>query len=186
MDAASRHGESVAAERLPSAPGPALWGPQKTRACRGPLGGRRFWIVWTLLAMATLALSVGAHLTARYPGDVRLAQAIQSLDVPVLGGVLHIENTIGSPWPAVTLIAMFVVLLFVTRHAALAVLFAGINALWGVSSIVKELVMRPRPALPLVRVSEHASGASFPSGHVFSAVFNLVRMATLERMAAAA
>jgi membrane-associated phospholipid phosphatase len=183
MDAVDRHGESVADNRLPSAPEPAPWRRQKAGAHDCPLGGRRFWIVWTLLATATLTLTVGAHLTARYPGDVGLAQAIQSLDVPGLGGVLHAENTIGSPRPAVTLIVVLTVALIAIHHAALAALFAGTNALWGLSSIVKDLVMRPRPAVPLVRVTEHASGASFPSGHVFSAVLLYGMLAVLVEMA---
>jgi membrane-associated phospholipid phosphatase len=182
MDASSRHRESVADEPLPSALGPAPWGRRRAGTRQWLHGGRRFWIVLTLLATATLPLSVGAHLTARYPGDVRLAQGIQSVDVPVLGGVLHVENSIGSPWPAVTIIAMFLVVLFVTHHAGLAVLFAGTNALWGVSSIVKGLVVRPRPAAPLVRISEHASGASFPSGHVVSAVLLYGMVAVLVEM----
>lgn len=134
------------------------------------LGSRAFWVAWSVWLLLTLALTVGAHLTPRYPGDVALARALQSLDWPVLGGVLHFENTIGSPWPAVSLIVAVTLILFSLRRAGLALLFAGTNALRGVGSVVKDLVLRPRPAPPLLQVNEHAAGTSFPSGHVFSAV----------------
>ena len=106
-------------------------------------------------------LTLGAHRTATYPGDVRLARAIQSLDVPLVGGILHSENTIGNPWPAVTIIVAVTLVLLVIRHAALAVLFVGTNSLRAVGSVVKDLAIRPRPAVPLVRVTEHASMEPF-------------------------
>jgi len=83
------------------------------------LGSRGFWITWTVLAAITLTLTLGAHRTATYPGDVRLARAIQSLDVPLIGGILHSENTIGNPWPAVTIIVAVTLVLLVIRHATL-------------------------------------------------------------------
>ena len=174
--------ESVAYELLTSTFKPVPHTPEPAGSREPLLGSRRFWIPWMLLAAVTLALTVGAHLTARYPGDARLTQGIQSLDVPVLGGILHLENTIGSPWPAVTIIGMLTIVLFLIRHPALAVLFAGTNALRGVGSVVKDLVVRPRPAMPLVHVTEHASGTSFPSGHVFSAVLLYGMLAVLVEM----
>lgn len=147
------------------------------------LGSRRFWIAWTGLAVLTALLTLGAHLTSRYPGDVRLAQALQALDVPALGGVFHFENTIGSPLPTVTIIVALTLALFALRRPGLALLFAGTNALRGVGSIVKDLVVRPRPAVPLVHVREHASGTSFPSGHVFSAVLLYGMLAVLLELA---
>jgi hypothetical protein len=125
------------------------------------IGSRGFWITWTVLAAITLTLTLGAHRTATYPGDVRLARAIQSLDVPLIGGILHSENTIGNPWPAVTIIVAVTLVLLVIRHATLAVLFVGTNSLRAVGSVVKDLAIRPRPAVPLVRVTEHASMEPF-------------------------
>ncbi len=177
-----KHELANASPRPAAAGEPSRAGPRSARQER-LLGSRRFWIAWTGLAVLTLALTLGAHLTSRYPGDVRLAQTLQSLDVPVLGGVLHLENTIGSPWPAVTIIAALTLALFALRRPGLALLFAGTNALRGVGSIVKDLVLRPRPAVPLVHVREHASGTSFPSGHVFSAVLLYGMLAVLLELA---
>jgi len=172
----------VAQEPLIAAFGP---GPNDRRGAgvrERLIGSRGFWITWTVLAAITLTLTLGAHGTATYPGDVRLARAIQSLDVPLIGGILQSENTIGNPWPAVTIIVAVTLVLLVIRHTTLAVLFVGTNALRGVGSVVKDLVIRPRPAVPLVRVTEHASGTSFPSGHVFSAVLLYGMLAVLVEM----
>jgi hypothetical protein len=89
---------------------------------------RWFWIVWTALAAATLLTSVGARLTPRYPGDLSLARTVQWVSVPLLGGVLHWENVIGSPRPAVSIIIAVVVLLLAVRGPRLAIMFTGTNA----------------------------------------------------------
>jgi len=133
-------------------------------------GGRDFWIVVSLLALLTLAISIVARFVAYLPGDVRIEQAYQSVGLPVLGGLMHIENALGSPWPAVTIISAVAVVLFLVHDRRLALVFLLANALRGVGSLVKDVVNRPRPSASLVHVTDHASGASFPSGHVFSAV----------------
>jgi membrane-associated phospholipid phosphatase len=134
------------------------------------VSARRFLIVWTAVAAATLLTSVGARLAPRDPGDLSLARTVQSVNVPLLGGVLHFENAVGSPRPAVSIIILVAVLLLAMRGPRLAIVFAGTNTLYGLDGLLKRLVDRPRPAAPLVRVAEKASGLSFPSGHVFSAV----------------
>ncbi len=134
------------------------------------LQARGFWVVWAVLATLTLALSMSARFESRFPGDLQIERDVQSISVPVAGGLLNFENTIGSPWPAVTIIVVLTLGLVLIRRWRWALLFGAINALRGVGSIVKGAVNRPRPSVSLVHVTDHSSGASFPSGHVFSAV----------------
>ncbi len=146
------------------------------------LPARQFWLAWTVLAVLTVAFSIAARLEGHFPGDVRIARAVQGITVPVVGGLLHIENTIGSPWPAVAIITVFTVGLVLARRLRLALLFLSINLLRGVGSVVKGAVDRPRPDSSLVHVFGHSSGASFPSGHVFSAVLLYGTLAVLAQI----
>lgn len=144
--------------------------------------GRGFWAAWTALAAVTIALSVSARITDRFPGDLRIARAVQSIHVPLAGGLLDFANTVGSPWPAVTIIVVLTLGLALLHRWRLAMFFPSVNALRGVGSLVKGGVNRPRPDAALVHVTDHATGASFPSGHVFSAVLLYGALAVVVEM----
>jgi len=64
----------------------------------------------------------------------------------------------------VVLLAASLFFIFKYRKEALFVLFTSAAGL--LSTLVKILVNRPRPAEPLVRIVQKASQQSFPSGHV--------------------
>lgn len=147
-----------------------------------PLHTGGFWVLWMVLVTLTVTLSIAARFESRFPGDLRIERAVQSISVPLVGGLLNFENTIGSPWPAVIIITVITIGLLLIRHGRLALLFVTTNALRGVGSIVKGVVNRPRPDVSLVHVTDHSSGASFPSGHVFSAMLLYGALAVVVEM----
>ena len=145
--------------------------------------GRLFWVVWLLVAALATVLSVEARSVAYFPGDLSLARWTQGLGLPVIGGLLGAESTIGSPLWALAIIAVISAALLLWRFWWAAAIFAATNALWAADALLKWLVARPRPSPNLVHVAAHASDASFPSGHVFSAVLLYgILIVVLERL----
>lgn len=129
-----------------------------------------FWGLW----LAGLALfAVVAALAAFYdyfPADLRIARAIQDIDVPAWGGAVGFTNQAGDTlWASVSWAIVIVGLGGLTRWRDAAYAFVAI-APRGANALLKVVVDRPRPSADLVRVSENASGAAFPSGHVTGAV----------------
>jgi undecaprenyl-diphosphatase len=138
------------------------------RRARRP--GVGFWSVWLSLAALAVALSVAATLRSHLPGDVALAKRIQALDQPGIGGILHALNVAGTGLPAFASILLLAGILWLLGHPWPAVALVGVNALRPIGSLLKLITDRPRPSPLLIRVMEHPSDASFPSGHVFGAV----------------
>jgi membrane-associated phospholipid phosphatase len=99
--------------------------------------------------------------------------------MPLLGGLFHFENVVGSPRPGLSVIVARTLVFLAECGPRLAIAFAGTNALHFLDELMKRLVDRPRPAAPLVRVTENASGLSVPSGHLFSAVLLYGTLAVL-------
>jgi len=123
-----------------------------------------------MLAAATLALTAASRLSPRLPGDVAIARAVQDFHPPLLGGVYGAENALGSGLPPLLLAAAVTVALLLARRLDLLALWLLVNALRPLDGALKQFAGRPRPSPSLVRVSEHASGLGFPSGHVFTVV----------------
>jgi len=106
-----------------------------------------------------------AHFYDRFPGDERLTDAFQGVDVPALGGYVTVMNALGDVWLHTALVVAVVVLLGLMRAGwesllALYTLFPSV-----VNSVVKGWVERPRPSRELASVPESVSVFSFPSGH---------------------
>lgn len=95
---------------------------------------------------------------------------MQRRQPPLLSALLHGLNLVGTGWPSVALVLAAVLALAALRRPRLALLLAAVNVLRPLDTLLKLLTDRPRPSPALVRVTEHATGKSFPSGHVFSAM----------------
>lgn len=106
------------------------------------------------------------------PVDVAITREFQENKSPVLSTLMVAVSYLGNSgliFPI--LIGLAALVFWVVRlrlEAVLIVVLSAVSSLVNVS--IKLLVSRPRPTAKLVEIIQHASGASFPSGHVMSYV----------------
>lgn len=120
--------------------------------------------------LVTVGTSVMAAREAYFPADLYLAHRLQGIDVAPFEDTLTAVDKLGdAPGMAVVYVLALVALWW--WHYRIEALFLLLTApLRLLSSLVKEMVERPRPLPDLVQVTDKASGYSFPSGHAFGAV----------------
>jgi membrane-associated phospholipid phosphatase len=121
---------------------------------------RAVWLGAVLLAFVCL---VAVVIPAQPMGiDRSWSELMRDIRTPALTDVALVFNAAGRGLTrAVTLIGIGVLLFVARRWLALLAFVAVESATPLVSSLIKELVTRPRPPNELV----HATGTSFPSGH---------------------
>ncbi len=127
-------------------------------------------VAWLLLLLCAVALALAAHRWSRLPGDVALAHALQGIEPRGGDPLLRLLNWIGTGTPALVLAISYGALVALRRRLWPLLFYALAQAARPADALLKTVVDRPRPSSALIRVTEHASGTSFPSGHVFSAV----------------
>lgn len=134
------------------------------------LRGPTLLALWLLLLAGFAVLSGFAAAADRFPADVWLAHRIQDIHFAAFDAAVSLPETLADlPFVlAVWLPALGLLWLLRRRWEALILLLAPLGS--GINSVVKFLVDRPRPFPDLVRVTESAGGASFPSGHTVAAV----------------
>jgi undecaprenyl-diphosphatase len=124
--------------------------------------------IQTLAALIVVAmpLSLLAAGTSVLPGDVGLTQIVQQ-DMPGwLSPLFAAANLLGkAPFMLAIALALAAGLLL-GGHRTPAVIVAMTSLAQGANALLKLLFASPRPEESLVRVSEHANGFGFPSGHV--------------------
>ena len=122
--------------------------------------------LWLAAAAFVLFISVCAAFYDYFPADLRIAHAIQGIDVPAFGGFMHFLNVIGDTKGYIVMVLGFTVALAVVRAGweSIIMLFTIVPATFG--HLLKAWVDRPRPSALLVHVSGHEAEFSFPSGHV--------------------
>jgi len=103
----------------------------------------------------------------RFPGDLRVAQWIQ--DVDIFAPFADFANFAGDTLPS-ALIALGFIVVLVFRRSPAAALVLLTFPLRGGRWLVAELVARPRPSADLLDIRDTAAGFSFPSGHTAGAV----------------
>jgi membrane-associated phospholipid phosphatase len=127
-----------------------------------------FWSVWCLGALLFVVMAGFAAATSYFPADLRLAHWIQGWDH--FGPVAAFANVSGDV-PIAALMTFAVAGAFALigrlRESVLIVLTFVPRLL---RTPLADAVARPRPSADLVRVSDKASGHSFPSGHVAGAM----------------
>jgi len=118
-----------------------------------------------VLAVASVALCVLAHLHSRFPGDLGITLWLQSFDSNAMLSYMRDVSWLFGGWrPAVILIASAVVVLrLIGMKQAILVILSGIST--STSSILKLVVGRVRPSADLVTVWDVETNKSFPSGH---------------------
>jgi undecaprenyl-diphosphatase len=122
--------------------------------------------LWLSTAVFFLFIAVCAYFYDYFPADLRIAHAIQGIDVPAFGGFMHFMNFIGGAPMYILLLLVFTVAFAVLRagwESMIMLLTIVPNA---VGHLMKNWVGRPRPSPHLVHVSVHETDFSFPSGHV--------------------
>ena len=119
----------------------------------------------SLVSLGTVAFL--ASWMDRFPGDVTLAQWIQSWRTSWLDSVMKAVSVPGFLMVATSLVAVAVAFLFLKgmRRESGQVVAVTVAAYF-LNSVLKEMVARPRPSADLVDTITGASGPSFPSGHV--------------------
>lgn len=127
-------------------------------------------LTWMVTALFFLFIAVSATFYDRFPADERIANAIQEIDVPVLGGFFAFINMVGNTWLSVTVtVAAIFGFAFLRAGGESTLVFLSL-APRAATAVLKEWVERPRPSEDLVQVTSEASGFSFPSGHTVGTV----------------
>ena len=121
-----------------------------------------------LLAFGILAGFAAAHNTL--PADQWVSHRLQEIHSSAFDDAVDFPEALADlPYVlAVWLPALALLLLLRHRWQAFLLLVAPVG--WVADTGVKHLVDRPRPSPDLVRVTDAASGPSFPSGHAITAV----------------
>jgi undecaprenyl-diphosphatase len=126
-------------------------------------------MVLAALLLPALLLSLIAAGTGVVPGDVLVTRMIQQGAPAELGGLFVFVNDIGTTEGG-TLVTLALGTLVVLRlQPAALVLMLATLPLRPLSGWLKSIAESPRPTADLVRITEHAGGFGFPSGHVLGA-----------------
>lgn len=122
------------------------------------------------LTVIAAVLCVCAHFMSRFPGDLRLALLVQSIDCAGMDTVMEWVSRLTGGWrvPVLVIAGSVAAWRWLGRLEALPVLLTGLSS--PIQSGLKLLVDRPRPAPDLVHVFQAEAGNSFPSGHAFFAM----------------
>ena len=156
--------EAVANAKVDPAPKPevAVIAPRPTR--------RRRAAAFQYYALAASVLFIGLAVIARFvpyfPIDLKITLAVQSWHGQAFAQLMYGLSWLGFAPQVYILTAVTVVLMFAAglRWEAVMTLFAGSNFLLG--TLIKIIVVRPRPSPDLVHVMRQLSSSGFPSGHV--------------------
>ena len=135
-----------------------------------PVRRYRAWLFLVVLLIITAAFGILTFLvktTPAFPLDLQITLGIQAIKIPVFGEVMTAVSWLGfSPQSEiVTATILLVILGLGLQWEALVALIAALLSI-GLNVLVKDLIMRPRPAATLVHVLATLKDFSFPSGHV--------------------
>jgi undecaprenyl-diphosphatase len=125
---------------------------------------------YVLIASAVfVTMAVLAHTIGYFPIDLTFTRAIQLIQDPTFAQVMYGISWIGFV-PQVDIIGgVLILLLWATglKWESVSALFAGVGV--GIGTVIKMMVLRPRPTADLVKVFSDLHSSGFPSGHVLMA-----------------
>ena len=126
-----------------------------------------FLVVLLIITAAFGVLTFLVKTIPSFPLDLQITTGIQSINIPIFGGLMVAVSWLGfSPQSEIiTTLIILLILGFGLQWEALMALFAALLSI-GLNVLVKDLIMRPRPAATLVHVFATLKDFSFPSGHV--------------------
>jgi membrane-associated phospholipid phosphatase len=140
----------------------AVIAPRPTRRYRAAV----FQAYALVASAAFVALAVAAHLVPYFRLDLTVARALQSYHGAAFAGLMYGISWIGFAPQVSVLGALAILALLIAglRWEAVAALLAACGV--AVGSLVKLIVVRPRPSADLIDVLADLTTKSFPSGHV--------------------
>jgi len=140
---------------------PAVMG-QRARAA--------FWLCWVLALVGFVVLASFAAAFDYFPGDRGLTEAVQDGNARPWREALDWASRL-SEWPGMLIVGLTgAAMLWLLANRSGAIWLLAALALTQLNGAVKLAVDRPRPSPELVDVREVATGLSFPSGHMMTAV----------------
>jgi undecaprenyl-diphosphatase len=131
----------------------------------------RFLLMIYLIMLGLFAgLAFWVHTHPVLAVDVWVTQEFQENQAPWLRTLMFAVSFLGSAaWLFTGLIILTVLAFWLVRLRLEALTIAFVCLTSSLLNLaIKLIIARPRPAAPLVSVLQHASGNSFPSGHVMS------------------
>ena len=112
-----------------------------------------------------------AHQLPYFPGDVEISLWVQQIDLPFFEPTMIAISFISSVIPAVIIVGVVAIILWVLRKRLEAVFIgpaAGLASL--INLPIKLAIDRPRPTNELIQILATGNESSFPSGHTLYAV----------------
>ncbi len=105
------------------------------------------------------------------PGDLAVAEWVQSISIPLFDGVMRGVSALGWWLPAsIITVCAGLALVVIKRRSDAALLVVLVLVSLGVNWVIKQIVASPRPDPGLLDVREELTTYGFPSGHVLFAV----------------
>ncbi|UCC17751.1 MAG: phosphatase PAP2 family protein [Dehalococcoidales bacterium] len=127
----------------------------------------KFLIILVVLLTLSITVSVFAYNNTRFPGDLWLAQGIQSINNDFLTSMMEYISFIFDTWGSFIIVVVLGLLFWWRAGWRESVLIVTGGILAATSSLLKMIIDRPRPSPDLVIVFSQEDTSSFPSGHSF-------------------
>ena len=128
-----------------------------------------------LLVAAACGLGLAALTVITYANpflalDASVERAAQSVSVGPLTAVFDLYREIGGPFGLLAEGIVFAIVLLLNRHSWRLLIAGAIASGW--YFLISTFIIRIRPSVPdVLRVTEHPSASSYPSGHTILFVF---------------
>jgi undecaprenyl-diphosphatase len=121
-----------------------------------------------MASMVFVGLAVAAHFMPYFSIDLTVTRAVQSNHGALVDHIMRAISWVGFAPQAFILAFLVVAGLFFAglRWESMSALFAMLNV--AVGTLIKLIVVRPRPGADLVTVASKLNTYGFPSGHVLS------------------
>jgi undecaprenyl-diphosphatase len=117
-----------------------------------------------LVAAAAVAVSLYVAGHPYIPEDATIENDVQATNWGPLALTFQIFSWIGDAKGFGLEVVIFVAILIFNRRTWIVAAVAAVSAGW--YALIAHLIIRPRPATPLVlHVTEHPGASSYPSGH---------------------
>jgi undecaprenyl-diphosphatase len=130
-----------------------------------------------LITAAFAVLTFLVKTMASFPIDLQITKSIQSINIPLLGGLMTALSWPGFGPQSVIITVLIILMIygFGLHWETVVALIAAIFST-AINVLVKDLIQRPRPTAALVHVLDTINSYSFPSGHVmfYTSFFGLI------------
>jgi membrane-associated phospholipid phosphatase len=137
--------------------------------------GRLLATVYASIVLVATAIFVGLSIVVRQQDaitdfDAPVAQAIQSINAPVISWILlHMSDLGWAPLDIACVVVIAGVLATLRLRLEAALIVVSTLLAGGIGTLTKDVVQRARPTANFVHLAGHLADFSFPSGHVIFA-----------------